>query len=184
MAVVDAVLVVVSGIGCALGYHIATAGTLGKTDVYAAASVLVAINFVLLTTVQHGYRLKNITNLPRTFRMTLTTWTGLFGALLAIAFTMKVSDEFSRGTTISFYLVGLTALLAWKTAAARWTAHGLRTGAFANGRALLIAEFGLATSSNAVEELGQHGYRLMRVLEIPPKEPRLAAAAVVAGLAL
>jgi len=170
MAVVDAVLVVVSGIGCALGYHIATVGTLGKTDVYAAASVLVAINFVLLTTVQHGYRLKNITNLARTFRMTLTTWTGLFGALLAIAFTMKVSDEFSRGTTISFYLVGLTALLAWKTAAARWTAHGLRTGAFANGRALLIAEFGLATSSNAVEELGQHGYRLMRVLEIPPKE--------------
>ncbi|WP_245324614.1 undecaprenyl-phosphate glucose phosphotransferase [Bradyrhizobium sp. AT1] len=170
MAVVDAVLVVVSGIGCALGYHIATVGTLGKTDVYAAASVLVAINFVLLTTVQHGYRLKNITNLPRMFRMTLTTWTGLFGALLAIAFTMKVSDEFSRGTTISFYLVGLTALIAWKTLAARWTAHGLRTGAFANGRALLIAEFGLATSSNAVEELGQHGYRLMRVMEIPPKE--------------
>jgi len=170
MAVVDAVLVVVSGIGCAVGYHIATASTLGKTDVYAAASVLVAINFVLLTIVQHGYRLKNITNLPRTFRMTLTTWTGLFGALLAIAFTMKVSDEFSRGTTISFYLVGLTALLAWKTAAARWTAHGLHSGAFANGRALLIAELGLATSSNAVDELGQHGYRLMRVMEIPPRE--------------
>ncbi|WP_298241365.1 undecaprenyl-phosphate glucose phosphotransferase [uncultured Bradyrhizobium sp.] len=181
MAVVDAVLVVVSGIGCAVGYHIATAGTLGKTDVYAAASVLVAINFALLTTVQHGYRLKNITNLPRMFRMTLTTWTGLFGALLAIAFTMKVSDEFSRGTTISFYLVGLTALLAWKTAAARWTAHGLRTGAFANGRALLIAEFGLATSSNAVDDLGQHGYRLMRVMEIPAKE--LASPLLLSSLA-
>ncbi|WP_407117233.1 undecaprenyl-phosphate glucose phosphotransferase [Bradyrhizobium sp. LMG 9283] len=170
IAMVDAALIVISGIGCAVGYHIVTAGTLGKADVYAAASVLVAINFILLTTVQHGYRLKNITNLPRTFRMTLTTWTFLFGALLAIAFTMKVSDEFSRGTTISFYLVGLAALLAWKTAAARWTAHAQRTGAFANGRAIMIAEFGLATSSNAVDDLGQHGYRLMRVMEIPAKE--------------
>lgn len=170
MAVVDAGLIVVSGIACAVGYHILTAGTLGKADVYAAASVLVAVNFILLTLVQQGYRLKAVTNLPRTFRMTLTTWTFLFGALLAIAFTMKVSDEFSRGTTISFYLVGLAVLLAWKMAAARWTARGLRTGAFANGRAIMIAEFGLATSSNAVDDLGQHGYRLMRLMEIPAKE--------------
>ncbi|MCK1757379.1 undecaprenyl-phosphate glucose phosphotransferase [Bradyrhizobium sp. 137] len=170
MTLMDAVLILFSGIGCAVGYHVATAGTLGKADVYAAASLLVAINFVLLTIVQQGYRLKTITDLARTFRMTLTTWTGLFGALLAIAFTMKVSDEFSRGTTISFYLSGLAVLLAWKAAAARWTAHALRTGAFANGRALLIAEFGLATSSNAVDDLGQHGYRLMRVLEVRPKD--------------
>lgn len=170
IAVIDVALIVVSGIGCAVGYHLATAGTLGKTDVYAAASLLVAINFVLLTIVQQGYRLKAVTDLPRTFRMTLTTWTGLFGALLAIAFTMKVSDEFSRGTTISFYLVGVTVLLAWKSAAARWTARAQRTGAFANGRTIMIAEFGLATASNAVDDLRQHGYRLMRVMEVRPKD--------------
>lgn len=181
MAVVDAALIVVSGIGCAVGYQIITAGRLGKADVYAAASVLVAVNFILLTIVQQGYRLKTVTNLPRTFRMTLTTWTFLFGALLAIAFTMKVSDEFSRGTTISFYLVGLAALLAWKIAAARWTTHALRTGAFANGRAIMISEFGLATSSNAVDDLGQHGYRLMRVMEIPANE--LASPLLLSALA-
>ncbi|MBB4260162.1 undecaprenyl-phosphate glucose phosphotransferase [Bradyrhizobium sp. CIR3A] len=170
MAVVDAALIVFSGIGCAVGYLLASAGVVGKADVYAAASFLVAINFILLTIVQQGYRLKTITDLPRTFRMTLTTWTGLFGALLAIAFAMKISEGFSRGAAISFYLVGLFLLLAWKTAAARWTARALRTGAFANGRAIMIAEFGLATSSNAVDDLGQHGYRLMRVMEIPAKE--------------
>ncbi|WP_247766800.1 MULTISPECIES: undecaprenyl-phosphate glucose phosphotransferase [unclassified Bradyrhizobium] len=170
VAVVDAALVVISGIGCAVGYLLASAGVVGKADVYAGASVLVAINFILLTTVQHGYRLKALTNLPRTFRMTLATWTGLFGALLAIAFTMKISEELSRGAAISFYLVGLTLLLAWRTAAARWTARALRTGAFANGRAIMIAEFGLAASSNAIDELGQHGYRLMRVMEIPAKD--------------
>lgn len=181
VAVIDAVLIVIGGIGCTVGYHLATAGALGKIDVYAAASVLVAINFILLIIVQQGYRLKTITNLPRTFRMTLTTWTGLFGALLAIAFTMKASDEFSRGTTISFYLVGLALLLAWKTAAGRWTARALRTGAFANGRAVMIAEVGLATSSGAVDDLGQHGYRLMRIMEIRPKD--LASPLLLSSLA-
>ncbi|MCK1722067.1 undecaprenyl-phosphate glucose phosphotransferase [Bradyrhizobium sp. 141] len=170
LALVDAALIVISGIGCAVGYLLWTAGNVGKADFYAAASVLIAINFILLTLVQQGYRLKIITDLPRTLRMTLTTWTGLFGALLAIAFTMKVSEEFSRGATISFYLVGLAVLLAWKTVAARLTAHALRTGAFANGRAIMIAEFGLATSSNAVDDIGQHGYRLMRIMEIPARE--------------
>ncbi|WP_370129414.1 undecaprenyl-phosphate glucose phosphotransferase [Bradyrhizobium yuanmingense] len=181
MAVIDGALIVICGIGCAVGYLLSTAGIVGKADVYAAASVLVAINFVLLTTVQQGYRIKTIIDLPRTFRMTLATWTGLFGALLAIAFTMKVSEDFSRGATISFYLAGLFLLLAWKTAAARWTARALRTGAFANGRAIMIAEFGLATSSNAVEDLGQHGYRLMRVMEVPAKQ--LASPLLLSSLA-
>ncbi|SFP81581.1 undecaprenyl-phosphate galactose phosphotransferase/putative colanic acid biosysnthesis UDP-glucose lipid carrier transferase [Bradyrhizobium sp. Ghvi] len=181
VAIIDAALIVISGIGCAIGYHLATAGTVGKADVYAAASVLVAINFTLLTIVQHGYRLKTVTNLPRSFRMTLTTWTGVFGALLAIAFTMKVSEEFSRGTTISFYLIGLTMLLAWKAAAARWTARALRTGAFANGRAIMIAEFGLAASSNTISDLGRHGYRLMRIMEIRAKD--LASPLLLSSLA-
>ncbi|QAU48737.1 undecaprenyl-phosphate glucose phosphotransferase [Bradyrhizobium guangzhouense] len=170
MAILDAVLIVLGGIGCAFGYHLATAGAVGNADVYIAASLLIAVNFVLLTTVQHGYRLKAITNLSRTIRVTLTTWTGLFGALLAIAFAMKVSDEFSRGTTISFYLVGLALLLASKAAAARWTANALRTGAFANSRAVMIAELGLPASSNAIPDLAQHGYRMMRILEIRPND--------------
>ncbi|WP_245283161.1 undecaprenyl-phosphate glucose phosphotransferase [Bradyrhizobium sp. WSM2793] len=181
MAVVDAALIVVSGIGCAVGYLLSTAGLVGKADVYAAASVLVAVNFVLLNVVQQGYRLRTITDLPRTLRMTTATWTALFGALLAIAFTMKVSEEFSRGSTISFYLVGLAALVAWKTVAARWTANSLRTGAFANGRAIMIAEFGLATSSNAIDDLGQHGYRLMRIMEIPARQ--LASPLLLSSLA-
>ncbi|MGY4330326.1 Undecaprenyl-phosphate glucose phosphotransferase [Bradyrhizobium sp. LB7.2] len=170
IAVIDAGLIVSSGIGCTVGYHLATAGAVGKAGVYAAASVLVALNFTLLIIVQHGYRLKAISNLPHAVRMTLTTWTGVFGALLAIAFTMKVSDEFSRGTTISFYLVGLTLLVSWKAVAARWTARAMRSGAFANARAVMIAEFGLAASSNTIADLGQHGYRLLRIVEIQPKD--------------
>lgn len=168
--VADGVLITACGIGCAVIYHFLISGVVIKTNVHGAASILVAINFGLLATVQHAYRLKTITNLRRTLRITATTWTGVFAALLAIAFTMKVSDEFSRGTTISFFLVGLVALLAFKTAVARWTARALRTGAFANARAVVIAEAGLPTSSSAMIELTQHGYCVMRTLEIRTTE--------------
>ncbi|MGY3614256.1 undecaprenyl-phosphate glucose phosphotransferase [Bradyrhizobium sp. USDA 10063] len=164
--IADGSLIVICGIGCAVIYHLYAQSFLGKADVHAAASLLVAINYGLLVTVQHGYRLNNIANLPLQWRITITTWTGVFAALLAIAFTMKVSDEFSRGTIISFYLVGLAVLLVWKAAASRWTGRALRTGAFANSRVVVIAEFGLPASSAAMMELCQHGYRVMRTLEI------------------
>src|SRR5258706_16423930 len=58
--VADALIVFMSGIGCALAYHLAATGASGKLDVYAAASALTATNFTLLITVQHGYRIKQI----------------------------------------------------------------------------------------------------------------------------
>lgn len=172
VSIVDATLIIVTGIGCALAYHLYTQSQsiLDKGDQYAAVSVLVALNFGLLLTVQHGYHLKHIANLRWQWRVTITTWTGVFAGLIAIAFAVKVSGQFSRATTIASYLVGLGILLAWKSAAAHWIAKALREGAFANSRAIMIAEFGLPSSSNAMVDLAQHGYRVMRIMEIRSKE--------------
>ncbi len=170
MIVADFLLIIAFGLASSVGYHLIASGSLGNVDVYAAASTLIAVNFMLLVSVQHGYDLKNITNLFRQIRITLAIWTAVFAALLAIAFTMKVSGEFSRGATILFYVSGMAALSAWKAVAAVWTARALRTGAFTNSRVVVIAEQGLPASSTPMQELRQHGYRLMRILEIPEKE--------------
>ena len=170
MIATDFVLIIGFGLASATGYHVIASTGLGHVDTYAAASILIAVNFMLLVSVQHGYDLKNIINPFRQLRLVLTTWTAVFAALLAIAFTMKVSDEFSRGATILFFLAGMAGLSAWKAAAAGWTARALRTGAFTNSRVVLIAEQGLPASSAPMVELRQHGYRLMRILEIPEKD--------------
>lgn len=161
-----------AGVGCTVSYHLysQSQSILDKGDEYAAAGVLIALNFGLLFTVQHGYELKNIANVRWQWRVTLTTWTGVFAGLIAMAFAIKVSGQFSRATTISFYLVGLGVLLVWKGIAAYWIANALREGTFANSRAVMIAEFGLPASSNAMINLAQHGYRLTRILEIHSKD--------------
>jgi undecaprenyl-phosphate galactose phosphotransferase/putative colanic acid biosynthesis UDP-glucose lipid carrier transferase len=84
----------------------------------------------------------------------------------------RLCDEGQRyalGTTISFYTVGLAVLLIWRGFVARAIGGALRSGAFANARAIVIAEAGLPASSNAVTELVQHGYRLIRIKEIRAK---------------
>lgn len=165
MTAADGLLIVTCGILCAVTYHLLSWSAISKADVYAAASLLVAMHFSLLVTIQQGYRLTSMTNLRRQCRIAATTWTGVFAALFAIAFTMKVSDEFSRGAILSFYIIGLTTLLVWKTIASRWITRALRRGTFANSRIIVIAEMGLPDSSVAMMELCQH-YRVMRTLEV------------------
>ena len=164
----DAATVVASGVGCAVGYQIYARPEHDQLDVYTALSLLVALNFILLMKVQHGYSLKELADLPRICKQTLATWTGLFGALIVVTFAMKTSSQISRGTIISFYLVAPVLLLLSKAAIARFVTTALRTGAFAKQRVMLIAERGLA-SSEAMAELTQHGYRITRVMEIRPE---------------
>lgn len=164
----DAIIVVASGVGCALSYQIYARQEHDQLDVYTALSLLVALNFILLIKVQHGYSLKGLADLPRTFKRTLATWTGLFGALIVVTFAIKASSQISRGTIISFYLVAPIFLLLSKAAIARSVTTALRTGAFAKQRAVAIAERGLV-SAQATAELTQHGYRITRAMEIRPE---------------
>lgn len=167
--VADAIIIVASGVGCAAGYQIYARPEHDQLDVYTALSLLVALNFILLIKVQHGYALKNFTDLPRLFKKTLATWTALFGALIVITFAMKASNQISRGTIISFYLVAPVLLLLAKAAIARFVTTALRNGgAFARRRAVAIAERGLV-SSEAMAELTQHGYRITRIMELRPE---------------
>lgn len=170
MIVADILLILICGLFGAAAYHWFAAGGLNRFEVYAAASALVAVNFALLVMVQHGYRIGALASPFRQMRLTFVTWVGLFAGLLAVAFAMKVSENFSRGATISFFMLGLLALSAWKLAAAALIARALRTGAFANSRVVLIAERGLAASSAAVVELRRHGYRPSRIMEISAKD--------------
>ncbi|MCA1379287.1 undecaprenyl-phosphate glucose phosphotransferase [Bradyrhizobium sp. BRP05] len=181
MGVADSGLILLSGIGCALAYQVYVQSTLGKPLAFAAASVLIALIFGLLLAVQGGYRLKNIGNVRQQWRITFAAWTGVFALVLALAFAMKVSEEFSRGTTISFYFVGLTALLAWKSLASYWISTALQNGSFANSRAIVIAEFGLASTSLAMRDLSRHGFHLVQVIEIRPRE--LASPLLLSSLA-
>ncbi len=68
MAVSMLALIMICGIACAFGLSLRLPQAISaKLTSKWLPSVLVAINFILLTIVQHGYRLKAITDLARTY---------------------------------------------------------------------------------------------------------------------
>lgn len=167
---VDVLIVVVCGLASSMAYYWHSTGVTGPIGVNAAASMLVAINFVLLLAVRNGYRLSSVIDASRQIRLSLTIWTSVFATLLVLAFSMKISENFSRGATISFYFTGLFGLIAWKAVASRWASRLLKNGQFANSRIVVIAEQGHAASSQSLHELRRHGYRPSKIFEIASSE--------------
>jgi Undecaprenyl-phosphate glucose phosphotransferase len=166
----DAVLVVSCGALGAYGYRTYDGTVDIEVATYATAAVLIAVNFILLINLRHGYQLKSIANPIRQMQLTLTTWTVVFAAFLAAGFIMKASAEFSRGAVLSFFILGLVALPACKLITSRLTLEGLNRGLFTNNRVVVVAEQGLSASSSVMHELLMHGYRPARVLEITENE--------------
>lgn len=90
--------------------------------------------------------------------------------LTAVAFTLKIATNFSRGSTLSFFAVGLVSLLAFRWMLARYLKTALAAGAFAEQRIILISERGQQSTSRALDELRQCGYRPIKTVEITSAE--------------
>ena len=71
-------------------------------------------------------------------RFEFQLWTATFLIVIAFAFLMKVSADFSRGAVILFYVLGFPVLLLWQTTGRRLVRAGYSSGALAAHRVLLL----------------------------------------------
>ena len=113
-----------------------------------------------------------------------TIWAGVFIVLLGVGFSLKLGEYFSRGATLSFFVLGLIAMLAWRRLLAQVLRHALATGAFAERNVILICERGRGATPRTILEMRQCGYKPIRTFEIgheefsPSKISRKLSAAV------
>jgi undecaprenyl-phosphate galactose phosphotransferase/putative colanic acid biosynthesis UDP-glucose lipid carrier transferase len=135
--------------------------------------VLVFANFSAISAAREGYRTKNLVNFRRQARENSVIWTGVFLTLLGIAFSLKVTESFSRGATLTFFAVGLSGIVAWRGWLARVLAEALEAGAFAERKIILIGERGRLAVSRNLLELRRCGYKPVSTFEI--KENEIAA---------
>src|SRR5882724_2126717 len=97
--IADVVLIVAASLIGSFSYHWITSGDLGNVTAFAGLGLVVAINFVAIMAARRTYRLKSLTQFTRQARDTLIIWSSLCGLLAVVGFSMKVSSEFSRGST-------------------------------------------------------------------------------------
>ncbi|MDI1346889.1 MAG: undecaprenyl-phosphate glucose phosphotransferase [Pseudolabrys sp.] len=152
------------------GYQKLVLEASGDIDTFLALGALVFANFFALTSAQQNYRPTNLINTGRQFRYVTLNWLFIFFVLTAVAFTLKIATNFSRGSTLSFFVVGLGSLLIFRLILARYLKGALAAGAFAEQRIILISERGQQSTSRALGELRQCGYKPVKTVEITSAE--------------
>jgi Undecaprenyl-phosphate glucose phosphotransferase len=170
---VDLLLVVAISVLTGVGYHWIFLGELGSVETFLGMGVLVFANFSAISAARGSYRTKNLVNFRRQGREVSVIWTGVFLILLGIAFSLKVTETFSRGATLTFFAIGLSGIIAWRGLLARLLAEALAAGAFAERRIIIIGERGRLALSHNLLELRRCGYKPVSTFEI--KETEIAA---------
>lgn len=161
-------MIIVLGVGALSGlcYNLMFFGSAWGTDTHLAIGLLAFVNTSAVLAARRDYAPSNLINFRQQVRDISVIWTGVFLLLLALVFSMKVGQNFSRGFVLSFFLTGLLALLAWRGVIAQYLEEALSKGAFAERNVILIAEKGRLAGSRTILEMRRCGYTPVQTLEL------------------
>jgi Undecaprenyl-phosphate glucose phosphotransferase len=178
----DVIFIVAASLVCTVGYSWITNGDLANVSAFAGLGIIVAVNFTAIMTARRNYRLKNLAQFSRQARDTIIIWSGVYGMLALVGFTMKISSDFSRGSTILFFVGGLTTLLSFRFLVAKLITQSLTNGSFARKKIIIVAEQDLHLSSRALVELRLYGYCPVKTCQVSSAE--IAALGICQSLRL
>src|SRR5262249_9415564 len=150
--VVDFIFIVAASALFSFVYQWFSTGDLDLERAFFSVGIIVAANFTAIMAARRNYRLKNLMLLGRQARDTIIIWFGVSGTLTVIAFTLKVSNEFSRGAAMLFFVGGLLILLSWRYLVATQISLALANGSFARKKIIVITESNLNASSRSLNE--------------------------------
>lgn len=108
----EALIIIAAAVATGAAYHVFAYGDVGQPVDFAILGALAAFWYVLLFSYRTAYTPENFLESSRGAGSVLQVWTAIFVGLLLIGFLTKTSDLLSRGTLISFYVIGLALLLA------------------------------------------------------------------------
>jgi undecaprenyl-phosphate galactose phosphotransferase/putative colanic acid biosynthesis UDP-glucose lipid carrier transferase len=166
----DLGVILLASVLAGAGYQWLFLDAYGDIGTFLAIGALVFANFFALTSAQQNYRATNLINIGRQVRYVTLNWLFIFFILMAVAFALKISGTFSRGSTLSFLAIGWVSLVSFRTLLAKYLRRSLAEGTFAQQRIVLITEHGHQTTSRALAELNNCGYRPVKTFELTSAE--------------
>ena len=131
MKMVDLAIILLIGVVAYFGYHASYLGMRADPQhqaMYAVALVVAAGIWMNLAVQQKLYSLAGMHDLASQCRKILVCWTATTALLLAVAFLIKVSENFSRAWLFSWYAGVLTGMMLSRVLLLRlmqhWSAEG------------------------------------------------------------
>ncbi|MBU6461144.1 MAG: undecaprenyl-phosphate glucose phosphotransferase [Bradyrhizobium sp.] len=164
--IADVIFIVAAGLVSSLGYRLLANGDLAHVVAFAGLGIVVAVNFTAIMIARRNYHLKNLARFARQARDSTVIWSSVYALLAVVGFMMKVSSDFSRGSTILFFVSGLATLLCFRFIVANRISQALANGSFTRRNVIVIAEKGRNASSQSLMELRRCGYYPVRTCEV------------------
>ena len=161
--VADALVVVALSVMAGVAYHLIAYDGVGPVLDFAKVGAAVALFRWIL---QHP--ISTITARPKgSLRYQFYLWNAAFLCLLAFGFLGKVSDTYSRGTILIFYLSGLPLLIMWQEVWKRFVRQGLYTGRLAVRHGLLLGTLAKVEEFRRKYRPGQSGMIVSDTVILP-----------------
>lgn len=161
----DLVLIPTMSLATGIAYHLTFLGRIGPVVAFLGIGVLIAVNFSAILAARAAYRPQNLASFRKQTRETTTIWLLVFFLLSAVAFSLKITDEYSRGATLAFFAVGWLSIIIWRLVISRFVTRGLSSAGFAEQKSILIAQKDQLPHTSTIEELKRCGYRPVRTFD-------------------
>jgi Undecaprenyl-phosphate glucose phosphotransferase len=167
---VDILIVLAASVVSGFAYNWLFLGQVPVVETYTALGVLASVNLCAVLAARGDYRVINLLNFYRQAREVMIFWIGVLLVLIAVAFLLKIGEDFSRGATLTFFVLGFGSMIAWRRLLARSLRRALADGAFARRKVIVIGERNRLAASRTILEMRRCGYTPIQTFEIAHEE--------------
>ena len=164
---VDTLIIFAASILSGVVYHLEVLKSQGNLQQFVGFAAVVAALFISIANSRDLYTLRELLNLKSQIRRIALKWCIVFLFLTAVAFAMKLGDSFSRGSTITFAILGLAILILARIGWRIYLGDGVAVHKFSSRRIALIAEEGLTQESDLHQILARHGLQPSKQFVLP-----------------
>ncbi len=161
----DALLIFSMSVLSGVVYHLETIGTEGDVTKFTGFAAVVAVLFIALAKNRGLYELTELLSFRSQLREITMAWGAIFLFLTGVAFTMKIGEDFSRGTTFIFAIAGYFALASARVFWRFFLADGFAVRKFSGREVMLIEE--QSADSGLLDSFSRHGMRLSDHFVLP-----------------
>jgi Undecaprenyl-phosphate glucose phosphotransferase len=177
---VDLLIVVGVSVVAGILYRGLLLGMIGDVQTLLGVGILVFANFSALLAAWRNYHADSLMNFRRQLREISLGWLLTCFVLLLVGFVFKITDEFSRGATITFFIMGWASVLIWRGFFASFICRALANGGFSERKIIIVVEEGQSPSSKALRQLQRCGYKPVRTFELSQAD--IAATGIPAAM--
>ena len=163
---IDATLIVLTSLVTGTAYQRIALGVNGDLTVMLGTGAVVAAAFCAITRLSGAADPLRVSSGLGRATGAITAWTSTFLFLVLLAFALKVSAGFSRGSIFSFFVAGLGVTVGSRVLAPRALSRWSRAFAFRGAEAIIITSEGSDDAAALMAELRRQGCTATHVVDI------------------